>query len=264
MYSNEEKRLTPREWRERFREGEVRPTVGLAEGFVQLHLVVLPQEQAFDFLLYCQRNPLACPLVEMLEPGTFTSQKMAPGANLGTDLPLYRIFEKGVLKGEADNIKDMWNNKMVAFLLGCGLSVDQFLLEVGIPVRHLEEGQFGSIFITNLETAAAGIFRGPIAVSMRPVAGEKVAKAVQITSRFPAFHGEPIYIGDPGFIGIQDLQKPDFGTPLTIKKGETPVFWACGVTAQLSALCGKVDFMITQAPSHMLITDIRSASMAAY
>src|SRR5205085_8733752 len=45
------------------------PTPGLALGFVQANLVILPKDWAFDFLLFCQRNPKPCPLLDVTEPG---------------------------------------------------------------------------------------------------------------------------------------------------------------------------------------------------
>jgi len=94
-------------------------------------------------------------------------------------------------------------------------------------------------------------------VSMRPIQRAKVAKAVQVTSRFPGMHGAPVHVGNPSEIGIQDVKKPDIGDPVEIKDDEVPVFWACGVTPQSVAMASKPPFMITHAPGHMFITDIR-------
>ena len=97
---------------------------------------------------------------------------------------------------------------------------------------------------------------------MRPIGREKIVKAVQVTSRFPNTHGAPLHVGDPASIGIDDLQKPDYGDVVPFHPGEVPVFWACGVTPQAVAMQSKPPFMITHSPGHMFITDIRDEDLA--
>jgi len=131
------------------------------------------------------------------------------------------------------------------------------MLENGIPVRHIEQDCNVPMYITNIACKSAGAFSGPMVVSMRPVPHEQVVRAVQVTSRFPAVHGAPVHIGDPSVIGIQAIDRPDFGDPVTIRDGEVPVFWACGVTPQAVAMQSKPEIMITHAPGHMFITNLR-------
>ena len=234
-------------------------TSGIAPGYVQANLAILPQELAFDFLLFCQRNPKPCPLIEVIEAGETNPKITAPDADIRTDVPSYRIYENGNFVDEIDSLKDVWRDDLVSFLLGCSFSFENALLEAGIPLRHQDMGCNVPMFITNIPTTPAGIFSGPMVVSMRPVQRDKIVRAVQVTSRFPATHGAPIHIGDPFSIGIEDLSHPDFGDPVRIGPQEVPVFWACGVTPQAVALHCKPSLMLTHAPGKMFITDQKDA-----
>ena len=234
-------------------------TSGIAPGYVQANLAILPQELAFDFLLFCQRNPKPCPLIEVIEAGETNPKITAPDADIRTDVPSYRIYENGNFVDEIDSLKDVWRDDLVSFLLGCSFSFENSLLEAGIPLRHQDMGCNVPMFITNIPTTPAGIFSGPMVVSMRPVQRDKIVRAVQVTSRFPATHGAPIHIGDPSSIGIEDLSQPDFGDPVRIGPQEVPVFWACGVTPQAVALNCKPSLMLTHAPGKMFITDQKDA-----
>ena len=120
------------------------------------------------------------------------------------------------------------------------------------------------MFITNIPCKPAGSFHGPLVVTMRPLPPDKVTRAVQITSRYASVHGGPIHIGDPSRIGIKNLKKPVFGDPVTIKKGEIPVFWACGVTPQAVVMKAKPDLCITHTPGHMFITDVLNEELATF
>jgi len=240
------------------------PTAGLALGYAQANLVVLPARYAFDFLLFCQRNPKPCPLLEVLERGGFEPREMAPGADLRTDLPRYRVYEKGVLVEEVKDLSRYWKSDFVSFLLGCSYSFELALLEAGISLRHVEEGKIVSTYITNIPCKKAGAFEGPLVVSMRPLPPDKVVRAIQITTRFSAVHGAPVHIGDPSEIGIGDPGKPDFGDPVRIAPGEVPVFWACGVTPQTALMKSKPDVVITHSPGHMFITNVRNEDLATF
>jgi uncharacterized protein YcsI (UPF0317 family) len=237
-------------------------TAGLANGYVQANLAVLPRDLAFDFLLFCQRNPRPCPLLEVIEAGDVEPSITAPGADIRTDVPAYRLYEHGEMVGEFASVADIWRDDLVSFLLGCSFSFEAAMADAGIPLRHQEAGSNVPMFITNIATTPAGAFSGPMVVSMRPIPRDKIVRAVQVTSRFPDTHGAPIQIGDPEAIGITDLYAPDFGDAVEIRDGETPVFWACGVTPQAVALNCKPSFMITHAPGKMFITDRRDADYA--
>ena len=255
--------LTPGEIRAIIRRGKWdKPTAGLAMGYAQANLVILPQKYAFDFLLFCQRNPKPCPLLEVLEPGEFRTKFLSLEADIRTDIPLYHIYQKGKLRHTIKEIRSFWKPDFVTFLLGCSFSFEEAMLRSNIPVRHIEENKNVPMFITHIPCKAAGVFHGPMVVTMRPIPSEKVARAVQITSRYTSVHGAPIHIGEPSAIGIKDLRKPDFGDPVTIKKGEIPVFWACGVTPQAIVMEAKPDLCITHSPGHMFISDLLNEELA--
>ena len=254
---------TPSELRELIRSREfAENTAGKAPGYVQGNLAILPRDLAFDFLLFCQRNPKPCPLLEVVEAGSTEPRQTAPSADLRTDVPRYRIYEKGSLVDETLDVSKYWRDDFVSFLLGCSFSFETAMERSGIPLRHLEAGTNVSMFITNLQTVPAGVFSGPMVVSMRPIPKDKLVRTVQVTSRFPGVHGAPIHIGDPGAIGIRDIGSPDLGDPLEIRDGEVPVFWACGVTPQAVAMNSKPSLMITHSPGHMFITDLRDEDLA--
>ena len=254
---------TPQEVRERIRSNRWRGvTSGAAPGYVQANLAILPRELAFDFLLFCQRNPKPCPLLEVVEAGGVEPSLTSPGSDIRTDTPGYRIYENGEFTDEVESLIPYWRDDLVTFLLGCSFSFETAMTDAGIPIRHQEMGCNVPMYITNIQTAPAGVFSGPMVVSMRPVRQEQVVRAVQVTSRFPATHGAPVHIGDPAAIGVGDLSRPDFGDPVDIRPGEEPVFWACGVTPQAVALNCKPSLMITHAPGKMFITNQRDADYA--
>jgi uncharacterized protein YcsI (UPF0317 family) len=254
----------PREVRQQIREGKWRqPTAGLAPGFVQTNLVILPRDLAFDFLLFAQRNPKPCPVIEVTDVGSPEPKASAPGADLRTDVPKYCIYRDGRLAEVVTDLTAMWREDLVAFLLGCSFTFESALLQAGVPVRHIDEHKNVPMFITDIPCASAGMFRGPLVVTMRPIPAGLVARAAQITGRYPGVHGAPVHVGNPADIGIRDLQKPDFGDAVTIRRGEVPVFWACGVTPQAVAMQAKPPLMLTHAPGYMFITDLRNEELAA-
>jgi uncharacterized protein YcsI (UPF0317 family) len=254
---------TPREIRENIRRGQwAKPTSGLAPAFAQANLVILNRGLAFDFLLFCVRNPKPCPILEVMEPGGFEPRITAPGADIRTDIPLYRVWKHGELHAETPEISAHWNDDMVSFLLGCSFSFESALLASGVPIRNIEEGKNVSMYITNRQCIPAGPFSAPLVVSMRPIPDDLVVRAVQVTSRYASVHGAPVHIGDGSALGIEDLDRPDFGDPVTIHEGETPVFWACGVTSSLAVLSARPDLCITHSPGHMFITDSPNESWA--
>ena len=249
---------SPRRLREAFRQGELnRPTSGLAMGYTQANLVVLPQDLAFDFLLFCQRNPKPCPVIEVVEAGGADPRLTAPGADLRTDLPRYRVFRDGQLTAEVSDITSHWRADFVSFLLGCSFTFEAALLQAGIELRHTREGKNVAMYKTNVACTPAGVFHGPLVVSMRPIPAGQVSEAVEVSGAYPAVHGAPVHVGEPAAIGIHDLSRPDYGDAVEIAPGELPVFWACGVTPQAVALASRPSIMITHAPGYMFITDQR-------
>jgi uncharacterized protein YcsI (UPF0317 family) len=254
--------LPPREVRQLIREGKWRGVTALVSaGYAQANLAILPKNLAFEFLLFCQRNPKPCPVLEVTEPGNPILSQIAKGADIRTDIPKYRIYQKGKYIAEVENIKDYWRDDLVAFLIGCSYTFEAAMVRANIPLRHVEDNRNVSVYITNIPCVSAGIFSGPMVVSMRPIPEKSVVRAIQVTSRFPATHGAPIHVGDPQKIGVQDLQKVDWGDPL--EKDDVPVFWACGVTPQAVAMASKPEIMITHSAGHMFLSDIRDEELAA-
>lgn len=231
------------------------PTPGLAPGHVQANLVVLPRDWAFDFLLFCQRNPKPCPLLDVLEPGDPEPKQVAPGADIRTDLPAYRIWRDGELVERRHEIRDLWRDDLVGFLIGCSFTFEAALQRARIPVRHIDQGVNVPMYRTNRPCQPAGRFSGPLVVSMRPLTPAQTIQATRICGRFPLAHGEPVHFGDPAAIGIAEIHQPDYGEAVTIQAGEQPVFWACGVTPQAALLQARPPFAITHDPGHMFVTD---------
>ncbi|HYH30057.1 MAG TPA: putative hydro-lyase [Pseudonocardia sp.] len=249
--------MGPHEVRARIRSGAWRGvTTGACLGHVQANLVVLPQQLADEFDALCAANPQPLPLLERTAPGDAAGLRVAPGADLRTDLPRYHVLRNGVLDAEVDSLEEVWQDDFVAFLLGCSFSAENQLLRAEVRLRHLEIGQGVPMFITSLECAPAARFHGPVVVSMRPVAVEQVDRAIEVTARLPLAHGAPLHVGDPGAIGITDLGAPDWGDPIDIGPDEVPVFWACGVTPQAVLRTVRPELAVTHAPGHMFITDL--------
>lgn len=237
-------------------------TSGLAPNFVQGNVVILPAALADDFLRFCQRNPKPCPLLAVSEPGDPRLPRLGDDLDIRTDVPRYRVWRHGELVEEVTDISRLWRDDLVTFVIGCSFSFEQPLIDAGIPLRHVREGKNVAMFRTNIQTAPAGVFHGPMVVSMRPMTPADAIKAVQVTARVPSVHGAPVHLGDPALIGIADLQKPDFGDPVAVLPGEMPVFWACGVTPQAAVMEARPDFCITHAPGAMLITDLLNSQLA--
>lgn len=246
------------------RSGELtQHTSGLADDLVQCNLVVLPAADASDFLLYCQRNPQPCPVIAVGECGDHAMPTLGRDIDLRSDLPRYRVWLDGELVGERSDVADLWRDDLVAFAIGCSFSFEWAMRAQGIGIRHVEQGCNVPMYRTSIATHAAGRFGGPLVVSMRPLAAADAIRAIQITSRFPAVHGAPVHLGDPGRIGIEDLGQPHYGDPVRVLPHEIPVFWACGVTPQAALQRARPSFCITHAPGSMLITDLLNHQLAS-
>jgi uncharacterized protein YcsI (UPF0317 family) len=238
------------------------PTSGLAPGYLQGNLAILPSALAGDFLRFCQLNPKPCPLLEVSQPGDWRLPLLADDLDIRTDLTRYRVWQHGKIVDEPTDILRWWRDDLVTFAIGCSFSFEEALIENGIELRHITNGCAVSMYRTNIETAPAGPFRGPLVVSMRPMKPADAIRAVQVTTRFPTVHGAPVHLGNPAMIGIKDIGKPDYGDPVPIRDDEIPVFWACGVTPQSVITTVKPDFCITHYPAAMLVTDRRNSEFA--
>jgi len=249
------KEIRLRKWR--------KSTNGICPGYVQANLVILPKEYALDFTIFCLRNPQPCPILEILEPGKPKLVELSSDADIRTDIPQYRIFKNGKLTEEVDQIVDYWRDDLVTFLIGCSYTFEDALIKGGVPIKNFIAKKDPGIYVTNIKCRPAGIFSGPMVVTMRPIPAHLVSRAVTITSRFPKTHGAPVHIGDPSLIGISDLKKIDFGeVPDDLESEEIPVFWGCGVTPQVVALESKPSIMITHKPGHMFVSDLKTEEVS--
>ena len=249
---------TPAEARKLFRDGLVTPTAGWCAGWAQANLLALPRDLAFDFLLFTQRNPKPCPVLDVLDAGEVSGPIL--DGDVRTDIPAYRVYVDGELAEETTDVTSWWREDLVAFLIGCSFTFEAALLEAGVPVRHVEQGVNVPMYRTSRRCRSAGAIGGPRVVSMRPVPAAQVADAVRVTARYPAVHGAPVHVGDPAALGIEDLSRPDYGDAVDVRPGEVPVFWACGVTPQAAVVESRPPLAIAHAPGHMLVTDARDSS----
>ncbi len=248
-------------WRRRIRNGtHVSHTAGLAAGCLQGNLAIVPDALAGDFLLYCHRNPKPCPVIGVGEPGDASLPMLGEDLDIRTDVPGYRVFRHGGEAESAADLRSVWRDDLVTFVLGCSFSFEDALIAEGIAVRHVEAGCNVPMYRTSIATRPAGAFSGPLVVSMRALRPSDAIRAIVLSERFPLAHGAPIHLGDPAAIGIKDLYRPDFGDPPIMKPGDVPVFWACGVTPQLALREAAADLAITHEPGCMLISDITATN----
>lgn len=238
------------------------PTAGMAKGYVQVNLVILPARDAAGFLRFCQANPKPCPLLAVSEPGERGCALLGEDLDIATDVPEYRVYRNGALDGRRHDVSDLWQDDLVTFALGCSFSFEHALSQYGLPVRHIDQGRNVPMYRTSIPLVSAGGFDGTMVVSMRPFRAADAIRAVQITTRFPQAHGAPVHLGDPSLIGIKQLDAPEYGDAVTVADDELPVFWACGVTPQQVLLDAGVGFAITHSPGHMLVTDIPESQVA--
>ncbi len=255
--------LTPVQLRRAIRSGEHQGnTSGLAPGYVQCNLTILPQQWAQDFQRFCLLNPKPCPLLSVSNVPGDTGLAGLGEIDIRTDVPRYRIFNEGRLVNEVDNLNTLWRDDLVTFALGCSFSFEEALLADGLEVRNISEGVNVPMYRSIIPCQAAGPFSGDMVVSMRPFSARDAIRAIQICTRFPSVHGAPVHLGDPSLIGIEDISRPDYGDPVSLKPGEIPVFWACGVTPQVALETARPAFAITHSPGCMLVTDLRNSQLS--
>ncbi|MEM5329264.1 putative hydro-lyase [Paraburkholderia sp. JHI2823] len=262
-YPENDRFLTPQALRAAIREGTYSGyTAGHAPGYVQGNICILPHDYAEEFLLFCQRNPQPCPLIARSDVGDPYLPTLGTDIDIRTDVPRYHVFEHGVLTAEVQDLRALWRADLVTFVLGCSFSFEEALTDAGLPLPFLERGEVAGVYETTLQTEPAGRFRASLVVTMRPFAPVDAIRAIQITSRFPKVHGAPVHLGDPAAIGV-DLNRRyrNIGSSF-VGSGQIPLFWACGLTPQLAAMHARPPLCITHAPSSMLVTDLRNASLA--
>jgi uncharacterized protein YcsI (UPF0317 family) len=244
------------------RAGMAETTSGIANGYVQGNLAILPEKFASAFHRFCQLNPKPCPIIGMSDVGNPMIPSLGADLDIRTDLPRYRVWRDGAVVDEPTDIMAHWRDDLVAFVLGCSYSFEEALMEDGLTIRHVGRKLRVPMYRTNIACSPSGPFAGPLVVSMRPFRPAQAIRAIQITSRFPSVHGAPVHLGHPQSIGISDIARPDYGDAVPVEADEIPVFWACGVTPQAVIAAAKVPFAITHAPGLMLVTDLRNKDLA--
>lgn len=232
-------------------------TRGAAPGQVQCNIVILPGADAINFAAWCKLNPSVAPVIARTQPGNPFLPDLGEDLDLRVDLPSYRLFEHGKDIGEVDDIRALWQPDWQGFAFGCSFSLEDALRARGVPLEYEHRGFGGAIYLTNVMTEACGPYAGPLVVSMRPIAETYAENAVALCQRFPSLHGAPVHVGDPAAIGI-DLNQPlqSLGD-ISVLPGETPVFWACGVTTQYVIQRARPSSAITHVSARMLVTDLR-------
>jgi uncharacterized protein YcsI (UPF0317 family) len=231
-------------------------TAGMAMGFLQANLVILPEIFALDFARFCQRNPKPCPLVGISDTGNPRFTALGTDLNLVTDVPSYHIYQQGQLSETVTNLHTHWNDSFVSFALGCSHTFENALEQAGFSLWHVDNQTTVPMFKTAIDTVPSGPFYGAMVVTMRAIPDSRLEEVVEICRKYPLGHGAPVHIGNPATIGINSLDAPDWGDPAPLPKGYTPVFWACGVTPQVALCNAKLPLAITHKPGSMLITDI--------
>lgn len=244
--------IEPQRIRRAIRAGEITGTSrGLALGYVQCNVVILPRAFAHDFLVYCHRDARACRLLEVGDPGDPVPRTLSPTADIRTDVARYAVWRDGARQTDMTDIAALWRDDLVLFLIGSGIIFDGALERAGVPTdRHRW------VLHTDRPTVRAGPFHGPLAVTMRWLTPQRAIRAATITARFPRNHGAPIHIGDPAAIGA-DLDRPLFGGPVPpLPDGLMPVFRACGVAPQAAAEAARPPLVLAHAPAHSFVTDL--------
>ncbi|MEZ5448687.1 MAG: putative hydro-lyase [Thiolinea sp.] len=255
--------LTPQQLRQRIRSGEhTGNTSGYCPGYVQCNMTILPKDWAAEFLQFCTLNPKPCPVLGMADPGSWEIPALAADLDVRTDIPRYRVFVDGELQQEVTDIRELWQNDFVTFMLGCSFSFEEALQADGLEIRNVSEGCNVPMYRSNIDCTPAGRFSGKMVMSMRPFVAADAIRAIQICTRFPAVHGAPLHIGDPARIGIEDLAQPDYGDAVTVRPDELPLFWACGVTPQVAIEQARPPICITHSPGCMLVTDVPNSKLS--
>src|SRR5256885_2043731 len=143
----------PREVRRAIRRGEHSGhTAGLAPGYVQGNVCILPREYAEEFVLFCERNPKPCPLLAASQPGEAQLPTLGEDLDIRTDVPRYRVFRDGEPVADVGDIRALWREDLVAFVLGCSFSFEQVVLEArpSLCITHAP----GHMLVTDLMNAS--------------------------------------------------------------------------------------------------------------
>ncbi len=211
--------MTAAEVRAAVRSGTITgPTERLAPEHVQANLVVVPREYADELADLCARNPVPCPCSSGSSPAR-SSRGARASADLRTDLGRYRVWRDGELVEQPRDVRALWSDDLVAFLIGCSFTFDHALAQAGLVARHYELDRNVPMYRTRVPLAPAGRLHGTMVVSMRPYRAADVERVRDVTRPYRVGHGEPVAWGDPAQLGIDDVTRPDYGDPPVLRPG---------------------------------------------
>ncbi len=231
-------------------------TAGLAKNKLQTNIVVLPSQFSDHFLNFCHLNKKACPIVDKTKVGDPFFHNLGRDIDVRLDVPRYNIYKNGKLLNSTKNIKDYWEDTFVAFAIGCSFTFEHELLRNNLELDHIKNNKIVPMYKTNIKNKRSGVFASEMVTSMRIFKKSEAKKVITISKKYSQAHGEPVHVGSPERIGINNILKPNWGDPPRVKKSdEDYYFWACGVTPQNAVMEAKLPFCITHTPGHMLITD---------
>lgn len=233
------------------------PTVGVAPGYVQCSLVMLPKPYADEFEAFCKANEEACPVVAKTAPGARSDEALGKDLDLATDAGSYRLFRYGDAVSDVLSIEDEWQTDFVTFAIGSANSIDGLLMKEGADLTFLARGDVPAHYITDCNATSVGAYRGPLAATMRPIPSDIAEPLSGALAHWPKLHGAPISVGNPEALGIESLEITVARNGLTtVQDDETPVFWASGLTAHLALSAARIPSCITTSPGYLLVTDI--------
>lgn len=251
--------LNPQDYRLMVRRGEwptdVDPEYCCA-GYTWHAVNIIPREYAYEYLLFCTRNPRGLFVSEVCEPGSPHPMLLAPDADLRTDCGKYRVYQDGEVIDEPTDILKYWRDDLIAFLLPCSYSFEGVLRQNNVKFRTM------GTFTTNLHAIPAGRFKcDNIIVTVRLFKTSRDAvRAIQITSRLPVAHGSPICIGDPARIGIKDIFHGDIWNFLPPdappqEPNEVCLTWMCACTPENAIKAAKPSLAIVHHPGYVFVSD---------
>ncbi|RMX45998.1 hypothetical protein pdam_00002052 [Pocillopora damicornis] len=236
-------------------------TNGMSAGFTQASVHIIPSSAADHFHEFCKMNHAALPLVYRTKPGEVSAPPLAADLDIRTDQSAYGIYENGVCTKTVTDLLNIPFDDFVTFYIGSSSSFELALQDAGLPVRQLESGRKAPTYQTRVLTVKSGPFSGTVGMSLRPMPRNLVERAAQVTAVLDKVHGAPIHIGHPSWIGVEDLQNPEFDDKPYMKEGDVCMFWACGVTATTAIANARLPLAISVSQSEIacnFITDLNN------
>uniref|UniRef100_A0A4X2LZN5 D-glutamate cyclase, mitochondrial n=1 Tax=Vombatus ursinus TaxID=29139 RepID=A0A4X2LZN5_VOMUR len=229
----------------------------------QASVVILPRSFAEDFEKFCQANNGALPLLYRSKPGEWKPPPPSAGLDIRNDGPQYKKYEFGSctdnltsLEGYSEQLKDM-----VVFYLDCSISPKEAMQKVGIPIRNKESHHSMAIYKTAVPCSTVGRFCCPLVVTMMLIPKDKLETVLHDVYLTRGLQGEPVHIGCPDLLGIEDRSKPDYGEPIMLQPGDVPVFWASELTSLEAVSSCRSPLAFTSCPGCAVVIDQKDKSI---